>query len=242
VRVVGATEGDLASIQDPEGPPESTDPKPDQPTIAAAAAARDLERRGLSAEFVLRGGDPVTAILNEVEAVDADLVVLGSRGLGRLEAMLTGSVASGVLDQAPCPVLVARAPRFTKILLATDGSEASDAATDAVAEWTIFEGIDVEVLSVGTSAADDAAATSEHRRVAEAAAVRLRGGGRRAVPHVRSGDAATAIVAFAEERSTELIVLGSRGHTALKRTLVGSVTRDVLASTEASVLVVQSLR
>ena len=225
----------------PTGSHGSTNGKPDHPASAPAAAARDLERPGLSAEYVVRGGDPVTAILNEAEAVHADLVVLGSRGLGRLESILTGSVASGVLDHAPWPVLVARAPRFSKVLLATDGSEATAAATDAVAQWTIFEDVYIEVLSVAAPGAGDAAPSSEDGNAAEAAADWLRGGGRRAVPHVRSGDAATAIVAFAEEQSSELIVLGSRGHTGLKRALLGSVTRDVLASTEASVLVVRSV-
>jgi multicomponent Na+:H+ antiporter subunit G len=237
ITMIGVTEGDLAPLADAVGGDESTRPKLDQSDIGPAAAADELQGAGLSAEYVVRAGDPVSAILNEAEAADADLVVLGSRDLGRLQSMVAGSVALGVLDGAPCPVLVARAPQIDKILLATDGSEASAVATDAVALWRIFEGVDVDVLSVAT-----VAAKSVDRKAAAAAAVTVRRAGRRAVPHVRVGDEATEIVSFAEAQSTDLIVLGSRGRTGLKRALLGSVTRNVVTSTQASVLVVRYVR
>lgn len=236
ITVIGVTEGDLAPLASALGDAEATRPRLD-PEIAPAGAALALERSGLSTEYVVRGGDPVTAILNEAEVVAADLVVLGSRDLGRLESMVAGSVALGVLDGAACPVLVARVPRVDKILLATDGSEASAVAAEAVARWPIFEGVDVDVLSVTTLAA-----RSEQRKTAAAAAAAaatVRGAGRSVVPHVRVGDEATEIVSFAEAHSIDLIVLGSRGRTGLTRALLGSVTRDVVTSTQASVLVVR---
>jgi monovalent cation/proton antiporter MnhG/PhaG subunit len=233
ITVIGVTEGDLAPLAAALGDAEATRPRLD-PEIAPAGAANGLERSGLSTEYVVRGGDPVTAILNEAEVVAADLVVLGSRDLGRLESMVAGSVALGVLDGAACPVLVARAPRVDKILLATDGSEASAVAAEAVARWPIFEGVDVDVLSVATLAT-----RSENRNTAAAAAATVRQAGRSVVPHVRVGDEATEIVSFAEAHSIDLIVLGSRGRTGLTRALLGSVTRDVVTSTQASVLVVR---
>lgn len=251
VRLIGVTEGDLP-------PPRSADRSANgnrgQPAIELAAAARRLGSRGVSVGHILRGGDPATAILDEAEAFDADLVVLGSRGLGRARSILTGSVASAVLDRAQCPVLVARRPSFDAVLLATDGSAESQMAADAVARWPIFEGVRVHVLSVATlvphywelgptRAWRQAAAQSRHRKIAAAAALRSQRDGPRPAIHVRLGDDAAAhIVAFAEAGSIDLIVLGSRGRTGLTRTLMGSVTRDVLESTEASVLVVRSMR
>jgi len=43
-------------------------------------------------------------------AADADLVVVGARGLGPLKRVLLGSVSENVLAHATCPVLIVRKP------------------------------------------------------------------------------------------------------------------------------------
>lgn len=53
-------------------------------------------------------GDPVREILKAGEELDADLVVIGSRGLGAVGRALLGSVSDSVVRHAPCPVLVVR--------------------------------------------------------------------------------------------------------------------------------------
>jgi monovalent cation/proton antiporter MnhG/PhaG subunit len=252
VTVIGVTEGDLPPISDIDRPPASAPVDSNEPAVAVGAAAGALERPGLDVAHVLRGGDPATVILDEADAVQAELIVMGSRGLGAVESMLTGSVASGVLDQAPCPVLVARSPSLRSVLVATDGSEASAAAIEVVARWSIFDGLEIQVLSVAALADHhrelspirawrEAAERSRNRRVADAAAVTLETAGRRSVPHVVVGDRpAASVVDFAHTHAIDLIVLGTRGRTGLTRTLLGSVARDVVVATEASVLVVRS--
>jgi nucleotide-binding universal stress UspA family protein len=55
-------------------------------------------------------GDPLRKILETAEEGSYDLVVMGTRGrVGRLH-MLIGSVAEGVVRNAPCPVMTVRAP------------------------------------------------------------------------------------------------------------------------------------
>ncbi len=50
----------------------------------------------------------VGAIVNFAEQQKADLVVIGTRGRSGFTKLLLGSVASGVVTYAPCPVLVAK--------------------------------------------------------------------------------------------------------------------------------------
>jgi nucleotide-binding universal stress UspA family protein len=56
---------------------------------------------------------------------------------------------------------------------------------------------------------------------------------------MRHGDPAAEIIAGAEASGADLIVLGSRGLTGLTRLLLGSVARNVLSGSTASVLVVR---
>jgi nucleotide-binding universal stress UspA family protein len=54
-------------------------------------------------------GSPVTEIVKAAKDWPADLIVIGSHGRGGIRRALLGSVAEGVMRQAPCPVLVVRA-------------------------------------------------------------------------------------------------------------------------------------
>ena len=72
-------------------------------TIAAAdpAGSTKVERRCVTAQ-------PAAALIEA--AKDADLLVVGSRGLGGFYRLLIGSVSSQVAHHAPCPVVVVPTP------------------------------------------------------------------------------------------------------------------------------------
>jgi nucleotide-binding universal stress UspA family protein len=71
---------------------------------ASAVAAE----RGIAARTKLLEGDVVDEIVAYADVVDADLIVLGSRGHGSLASAALGSVSQGVLHEARRPVLVVR--------------------------------------------------------------------------------------------------------------------------------------
>ncbi len=53
-------------------------------------------------------GDAAEAIISAAETNKSELIVMGSRGLGRLAGLLLGSTSQKVVAHAPCPVLIVR--------------------------------------------------------------------------------------------------------------------------------------
>lgn len=74
---------------------------------AERSRGRVGETPGLTIHPVIRRGSaPADEILRYAQEVDADLVVLGTRGFGAIRRALIGSVASTIARQAPCPILL----------------------------------------------------------------------------------------------------------------------------------------
>lgn len=207
-------------------------------------------------------GRPASEIVLEAARFGADLLVVGAQGYGVVERILLGSVSSEVVDQAPCPVLVVRAPGIARVLLATDGSADGDLAAAFVRDFSIFGDPAVKVLSVvdpgmpwwvGMAAVDalaagDAYATVVHaaqkhaQEVAAATTDRLR------IDHVMAesrpieGEVGSTIVNAASAWHADVVVLGTRGHGVVHRALVGSTSRYVLHHAPMSVLIVRPAR
>lgn len=74
----------------------------------AAGAMRDA---GIDAKGLMLKGAPAKAILAEADKLDADLIIMGSHGLGAVFKMLLGSVSSAVLKKSGRPVLIVPAQR-----------------------------------------------------------------------------------------------------------------------------------
>lgn len=103
------------------------------PLDRAQLSAADLLERieedcprlaGVSYETELIVDAPASAICRAAKVRDADEIVIGSRGRGRLGA-LVGSVAMGVVHQAECPVLIIPERVTAKDLRAAEAAAAS---------------------------------------------------------------------------------------------------------------------
>lgn len=71
-------------------------------------AARTCAKAGARPKEIVRTGDPAKVIATLAEQLDADLVVMGSRGLSDAKGLLLGSVSHKVMSGCDSPVLVVR--------------------------------------------------------------------------------------------------------------------------------------
>jgi nucleotide-binding universal stress UspA family protein len=73
-----------------------------------AQAAGAMHAQGIEAESHARKGDPADALLNVADEQDADLIVVGNRGMAGAKRFLLGSVPDKISHHAPCSVLIVR--------------------------------------------------------------------------------------------------------------------------------------
>jgi nucleotide-binding universal stress UspA family protein len=72
-----------------------------------AVAHGYLRERGIEAEMKIAYGDPTEEVSKAASEGGYDLLVVGSRGRGALGELVLGSVSQRLVDDAPCPVLIA---------------------------------------------------------------------------------------------------------------------------------------
>ena len=191
------------------------------------------------------------------EDLDVDLLVVGSRGTGRIKRLVTGSVSEGVVHRASCPVLVVRGGEgawpIRRVVVGDDGSWSAQRAGKLAAEIADLFAAEVVLVRayenppapVGGWSAEDRRELDEARlrdlHMLEGWAERL-GAITRGRPETKLAEtkATRAIVSVVEEGEEErtLIAVGSRGLSRTKRALVGSVSTGILRAADVPVLVV----
>ena len=72
------------------------------------SAAEGLRAAGIEVETHAREGDPADAILDVAEEQEADLIVVGNKGMTGAKRFLLGSVPNKVSHHAPCSVMIIR--------------------------------------------------------------------------------------------------------------------------------------
>jgi nucleotide-binding universal stress UspA family protein len=72
------------------------------------AAAGDAEKAGVDTDTFPREGDPADALLDVAEENNADLIVVGNKGMTGAKRFLLGSVPNKVSHHAPCGVYIVR--------------------------------------------------------------------------------------------------------------------------------------
>lgn len=214
---------------------------------ALQETAVPLESQGIRVHQHEESGDPREEVLRWAGR-GYDLVAIGARGRGETPYFDVGSVALPVLERAPAPVLMVRAPRPgasetpdalhpLEIVFAVDAGRPARRATRALPELITTGHARVVALTVADEGAGGRLDEKEAGKVAERAARELGGHGLPTTTRVEVGPVAPAILEVAED--ADLIVLGSRAVTEVERRELGSVALEVARSAPCSVLILR---
>jgi nucleotide-binding universal stress UspA family protein len=223
---------------------------------AAEETRAALGANGIAAEVRVAQGDAREEIMRMAEAWDADLVVVGSRGLGRAEGFFLGTVSLAVVRHCTRPVLVVkgRTRTLSSAIVALDGSEHALNALRFFARWPKHANLTVHMVGVVEPLPFPRTAPSMIRAELQAAVATAEGDRRKALEQalaaarpvlpavnstetVTSGDPAGELVRIANENAVDLVVLGARGLGAVQRLLLGSVSEAVLRDASCAVLI-----
>jgi nucleotide-binding universal stress UspA family protein len=93
--------------QAPEDTQWMINPREDVDATLSESADK-VREAGVQVETFAREGDPADAILDVAEEHDADLIVVGNKGMTGAKRFLLGSVPNRVSHHAPCSVLIIR--------------------------------------------------------------------------------------------------------------------------------------
>lgn len=209
-----------------------------------------------AAQVRVVSGKSLQVITNEVDALDANLLVLSARGEAYLRHAILGSTAERLIRKtARCPVLVVKqAPHeaYRSALVAVDFSPASLLAIQAARRWVptatlvlvhAFElpyegllwraGVEQQQITHYINADLNKQRVRLHDLAAEAGLTPSDYSVR-----VLHGDPSQQIIAMEQEYDIDLIVIGKHGTNITEELLLGSVTKHVLAESQGDVLVV----
>lgn len=98
----------LSVVEEPNPDAPATDPMMSPEAVAKLlqSAQALFSQQGIQAETIEREGNPAFTICDVADEINANLIIMGCRGLGLTEEGATDSVTTRVTNLSPCPVLI----------------------------------------------------------------------------------------------------------------------------------------
>ena len=201
----------------------------------------------------LQLGDPAEIIISTAEQRQANLIVIGARGLGQIQEHMFGSVSHRVMTYAPCSTLIVKDSlrKIHKLLVPLANQEDGEAIVRFFEVKPFRDPVQVTVMHVvpfsqpvwpvGAMIPDEfRKEIIEHgEQFTEEVAVKLRNLGHKAKGISVMGAPSISIADEVRDCKPDLILMRTHSRSGLSRFLLGSVSHSVIHHTHCSVLLVR---
>lgn len=206
----------------------------------------------VGSRILVEVGDPRDLILEAEERENPDIVIIGSHRKGLVERILIGSTAEKVVKHSLRPMIVIKGfePTFSrKVVLAYDFSRTAEEMVTFALEFLKPFGVRVEILHVEEridipvveriGEAIYAKYREEKRKYMRSVEGRFREAGLEVSSVFREGeDPAEEIVRrIREDGEIDMLLMGSRGLSGLRRVLLGSTSTEVFRKVDIPILI-----
>jgi len=207
-----------------------------------AEASERMKAADVEHETLYREGHPDRVMLDLAAEHAADLIVIGSVGMGKARRLRAGPIPERIASSAPCDVLIVSTKKeddaeegdalYRRILVGTDGSPtASEAARKAFDLGMMFR-IGVTVVYVAGDTIIGAIVLEQTLKTKpRALGVQSK---------IVEGDPAAKLCEVAKSDELDLIVVGNRGMKGARR-VMGSVPTEVIHLTPIDVLIAKTV-
>lgn len=175
-----------------------------------AQALESLKLDPTKVSTILRQGDPKTVVCQVAEEIDTDLIVMGSRGLKRLQSILQNSVSQYVFQLSSRPMLLVKddifVKRINRVMVAYDRSAAAQQCLDTALNLARnIKGVQLILAHIGKDSVEPAATDP----VLAPAIARAKTLGIETRCYSTAGTPGEAICQIAEQSNADLLILGS---------------------------------
>jgi nucleotide-binding universal stress UspA family protein len=193
----------------------------------------DLEAKYGNASFPFETklvfGNPYAGISREISDIEADLVIMGSKGSSGFEELLIGSNTEKVVRHANCPVITIKDHRnpdsIKKIVFASDFEETSDKTIKKLRKLQESLGASLYLVKVNTPSMFENSKDSV-KKIREFAAKHNLNNVE--VEVYNSGSEEEGIIEFADEIDADMIAMATHGRTGFLHLISGSIAEDVV--------------
>jgi nucleotide-binding universal stress UspA family protein len=166
---------------------------------------------------IVKEGEPKTVVLSVARDIDADLIIMGSRGLGKLQSILSNSVSQYVFQLTDRSMLLIKDDIYVKklkrVMVAMDKSPASQHALDvAISLLQGYKDAEIYLTRINPDLTGDLTLSAEeivNNPILAPAAAKVKRMGIDSKSIVTGGKPAQQICKLAEENNIDLLIIGS---------------------------------